>query len=755
MNGQGLPYHIWQGSFLGGTISPASEGRIDSDVYAHGASEILNAIIGRSGNVGTRGGLIEIGSVPRPARLFGIGAGEPPDWIVALYPGGAKIWSAAPPYSIEAELIANVYFGSGSHTSIPETYLPWSGSELAEVDIAPFMDGAIIVHPKYVPAILRRIGPQSWRAERYVLPPASSAPELRVLAPVPHRFPVLNVVNTSDGSGSWTVTLEPQAVTDQPPLSVAQHGSPTFDNEQNTLYRYRVYFSIANDIQEYPAFRIWWQNQNNPADVRQLNGYVEQVTDHQENTNGGQNWRRWNRIKVKFINRVTGGKPPDLDANKRVIRWDEEVYGPFTRQIADGVYFPDRPLYQFPGAVTIAAGRLWFSGGRLIPNLVAGSSLRSLWDFNIGRAVADDAVVMLLAGDDRPVIRRLAPVGRDLLVSTDSRIWVVSGRDGQIGPDRIVLSQAAAVGCNVRPVQIDEAVCVPDPDAGVVRTISKSGTEGVRDLWAVDDLSIAIAGLLDRVVSIAVADVSGDRDVPVLVVVDASGRAWVAFTNRAMRVAAWSRWESFGPFLEVAAAGRSIVFAIDDQSSARIVVHDPSRWFDRSRVLQRSALFVPALAGKTVALRKGDEFVGLGTVASDGSLPSELVLRLDESAEPDQPIEVGLPFDFRLRLLPPAVQLPNGTMRGRVYRQLKTQCLFSGNAVLSIDGKRADDIRLPPTDDPEPEERRWATSRSRLGVVRVDDDHLASIPSRTVISRVVPAPVKIHGVRRVVALLER
>jgi hypothetical protein len=121
----------------------------------------------------------------------------------------------------------------------------------------------------------------------------------------------------------------------------------------------------------------------------------------------------------------------------------------------------DEPLFSpvrgYPRAGASAAGRLWLIDHPLLGDIVCGSSIRDITDFEVG--VEDDDAIVRQVGDNAPRFMHAINAG-DLLLFSDRGAYYVSIRDGNLVTpasfNPILFDKRA---CNsVRPVSVQDGV---------------------------------------------------------------------------------------------------------------------------------------------------------------------------------------------------------------------------------------------------------------------------------------------------------
>lgn len=746
-----IPVHYIQTSFLGGMLAEHASARSDTPVYRHAARELLNVAVSRAGAALSRPGTMLRATLEGPAfRIFSVGSGGMVDRVVAVGAQRIVVINTLT-WEIEADLI---HRGWQQQAAAPN-YIPWSADDLPDLDGTSYHDGLILVHWRYAPAIVRRSQTGVWLCERFSIPMNISEPSTILLHPlssVPRPQVSATIVQTTDTQTSWRLRLR---LVGSDVLYVWQNygqDPQVWDHARNPWHRYRDH-RIANGGTVLPIpFGIEWLGDAPwTSPPKRFFGVVVEVHDHSTMNQSG--WKRWNELTIEFPKKINGNKPSDMNAGDVITRIFEPLVGPFIDN-AD----PEKPLYAWPASVAVASSRLWFATGRsaTAPHYLAGSSIRSFWDWWSSNA-SDDALGLLLSTDDTPMITQMTGLGTDLLVGTDMGVFSVSSSDGGgITPKTVTLARVTTtpIKHGPRPVQIESMAVFADSSQKTITAFSfeRSDSSSAGLNIKMDDISIAVSGAIQqirRLVSVETPIAGGGEH---LVAIDADGRAWICGISKTLQVAAWTLWTFSRPVVDACTGvNRALVLLCRDADSSawRIVSIDGDAWFDESVRVQSPDVLVPQHASSMVGIRRGDEFVTFCRLGPNGEIPDD-ARELIESADDEPPIEIGIPFDFKIELLPPSLDLPTGPLRHRAIRLRSIDLEWSGHATPTVNNVpvavRPD---REPTTDPEPRlKKQWGGSGTLLQTLR------RGLPEVR-IGREVPAPVAIHSVTTRMSVLER
>lgn len=747
-----IPLHYVQSSFLGGMLAEQASARSDSPIYRHSARELLNAVVGKTGSAMSRpGSMLRAVLQGSGFRLFSIGTGGSIDRVVAVGAQQLIVFNAST-WQVEAELI----HGGRQLQSAEPNYIPWLANELPDIDAATYHDGLIICHWKYAPAIVRRSQSGIWLCERFAIPMSPSEPAhilLHPLAIVPRAQVSATVVQTVDTTNSWKLRLR---LVGSDILYIWQNygqDPQVWDHARNPWHRYRDYKAANNDNVPPIPFAIEWLGDAPwTSPPQRFFGIVVEIHDHSTMTQSG--WSRWNELVVEFPKKINGNKPNNLNAGDVISRIFEPLVGPFLPNV-NVVH----PLYAWPSAVAVASSRLWFATGRSrqAPHYIAASSTRSFWDWWSSNN-SDDAIGLLLSADDTPIITQLAGLGSDIVVGTDLGAFVVTSSDGgAVTPKTVVPTRLTTtpIARGPRPVQVESVVALANASENVITTFSVESADGGphEPTFKIDDISIPISGAMARIVKLASAEIPGTGGGKYLVALDENGTLWVCGISKTLQVAAWTKWRLPKIAVDLCNGSNGVLVALcrhDGNSGVwRIISFDREAWFDETVEILSANDFAFQHANAIVGVRRGDEFVGTCQLTSDGAVPQEMIDRI-ASADDEPPLQVGIPFEFSIILLPPSIDLPTGPIVHRGIRIRSMELEWSGHATPTVNGVPVA-IRPggEPTENPEPRvKKQWGGSGTLLRTWR------KGFPDIT-IGREVPAPVSIHSVAIRMSVLER
>lgn len=123
-----------------------------------------------------------------------------------------------------------------------------------------------------------------------------------------------------------------------------------------------------------------------------------------------------------------------------------------------------------PQAIAFHAGRLWLGGFRSLPAHIAASKIGLFWNFDVGDATDDDAILAPLDSDRINQIRHIVS-GQHLQIFSDLSEMHISEEEGApITPTSVSVRTSTRYGANyIRPIVFDDASIFVQRLGSVVR----------------------------------------------------------------------------------------------------------------------------------------------------------------------------------------------------------------------------------------------------------------------------------------------
>lgn len=398
-------------------------------------------------------------------------------------------------------------------------------------------------------------------------------------------------------------------------------------------------------------------------------------------------------------------------------------------------------------SVCIYQQRLVLGGVRDVGDLVLMSGAGRYFYF--GRLTSEDAdpIAMSLSTQRIRNIQHSVP-GPQLTFLTESAAMYLPESDTRpLSPANLPKTRfIGAYGAgDVRPGPFDGAILMVQAGGHAVRDLAYSSES---ENLVADPVSLVATDFLGEVVDATYMSGSQDRPEQYAFFVNAAGRIVLFHSIREQRITAWAEWTTDGSFLAVGSSDTAL-FAVVDRGSAgkRIERFDPDRAFDASVIDTRpfSALH---LGNKTVHARWGDDYYGSGLANGIGQVVVERELNETGGLDPDAQAELGLAFEWWVDPLPPAIDLPDGTLVQRTQKLIRMGVRLYEGGSAAVQGETLQLLRdgFAIGVAPDPLTGWWWASL--LGFARRGEE--ARLSPR--ITRAVPMPVGVLAIKREVTV---
>lgn len=294
----------------------------------------------------------------------------------------------------------------------------------------------------------------------------------------------------------------------------------------------------------------------------------------------------------------------------------------------------------WPVSVTFHQNRMVIGGSRDLPNRLWLSKSSDLFNFDLGKALDDEAIEFGILSDQVNAIKAVVST-RHLLVFTTGAEWMVSGEP--LTPEKIQLKRQTNVGIYA------DKIIAPQQIDGATIFVSRSGRQlreflytDVEQAYQAKDLTILSSDIISNP-----CDVGFDQDECVIYLVLADGTVSCLTTYRTEEVNAWSKLITKGTFLSVAVIGDDIYFCVRRKNGYFIEKFVENYYSDCSIKLTSAT---PQRDWGGLSHLEGEEVVVLANGFSLGKFKVEEgeIHLLDEANE----IIVGLPYNHLIEPLP-------------------------------------------------------------------------------------------------------
>lgn len=623
-----------QESFAAGELAPALHGRTSLAQYGAGARQLLNFFISPQGVALNRPGTRHVYSLPGAATGFGrlipFDGGDGEGFVlcfretISIYRLGAG---------------ANA-LGAGAPFTLPNPYL---AEHAKDIHYAQSGRALFLAHPLQTPRMLIRRGHWDWALEDL-----DFTRDAATFSTV-HGAGILSYGTTVDETHiprrwQWAVTSVTAGVESLPRV-VTHKVTSAVNPAPNGLAPTEV--PITGDA---PVV-LSWLDTNEPP--------VAGVTE----------WRVYRGRDGVFgyigSSRMREADPPlqlfqDLGEEPDYALQPPKGTHPFELYDTAGVFIGDN----FPAAVGFFQGRLWFGGGKLEPAMLWGSRVDDYTNFDTFLpSVEDEALRLELAGRRFESVRHL--VGAEsLLAHTSASVWRVGGEE-PLSPSSFGARAHAELSTNtLAPILTDAAALICSATNDAVHELSFSDE---RARYIGSNLTLLAQHLfLNR----DLVDWAYAREPFNLVwAVRDDGKLLCLQRVPEQEMCAWTLCETAGVVRSVAVIreeARDVLYLLVERDGlSRIeVLTDrllPDLPEDGVPVVPHGIFLdaayaadtasdsglesVPHLAGLTVGVVSGADYLGTFEVPDGGMLPHP------EGVTENAPIVIGLPYTCDLETL--------------------------------------------------------------------------------------------------------
>ncbi len=594
----------YKASFNGGELTPEFFGQISDAKFQTGLGLCRNFVIKPQGPAENRAGfefVCEVKNSAVPTRIVPFTYSTTQTMILELGAGyfrfhtqGGTVLLAGVPYEI-----AN----------------PYAAVDLFDIHFVQSGDVLTLVHPKYAPRELRRLGATSWALQIIAFSPTVSPPTAAAAV-------------SSGGTGydySYVITT---VSSDNLAQSVASNVASCVNN---------IFATGANNV-------ISWTG---PVDA------VPGVTQY---------------IVYKFVGGAYGymGRTTALTLVDDNIAPDMSLsppnYDPVFQAAGD-----------YPAAVSYYEQRRVFGGTINAPQKIwmTRSGTESNMSFSLPTR-DDDRIAFRIAALQANTIRHLIPLSDLLVMTSSAEFRITSVNTDALTPTSISVKPQSYIGAsNVQPCIINSNLIYAAARGGHVREMSYSREANG---YASGDLSLRAIHLFDEhdLVDMAYAK----APIPIVWAVSSSGKLLGLTYVPEQQVGAWHQHDTDGKFesCAVVAEGREdVLYVIVQRTVGRFKRRYIERQHTRKFGALENAFFVDSGAtyrGTPATVISGLKWLEGKTVSilADGAVhPPRTVYRgsitLDNAA---RVVTVGLPITADLATLPLVSSIDPGFAQGKV-----------------------------------------------------------------------------------------
>jgi len=401
----------------------------------------------------------------------------------------------------------------------------------------------------------------------------------------------------------------------------------------------------------------------------------------------------------------------------------------------------------WPRSVALHQQRLVFGGSRDAGDAVWCSAIGQVFNFVLGTALDAEGIAAALGATRVRSISHTVS-GPQLTFFTENGVFYVPQDENRvITPATFQVRHIAPYGArDAKPGLFDGGVLFAQSRAIAVRDLVYSST---RENLIADPVSLPATGFLGEITQAAYLPGAQDRAEQYAFFVNAAGRILLFHSIREQEITAWAEWTTAGAFRAVGVAGNRVFVAVERDGTIRLEQFDAALAFDAEAAATTPSLAAPHLAGLEIHGRDGDDYLGSGTADVFGAVTLTRQLPEQGGIDDGNAVSLGLAFEWWIESLPPAFDLPDGSLLRRTQRVRETHLLLwrarsarmrGGALVLAADGFAIGAV-------PAAADGWWRCAH--LGIARrTDGDALL----RRRIEREVPMPCGVLAMKREVVI---
>ena len=669
-------------NFQYGEISPSLSSRTDSAIYNSSAQKIKNFFIMSEGGVQKRGGfkaLHEFTGVTVDAtktqqvRIIPFIFSDDEQYIAALSDGQIDMFFINP-------TTGAVTKGSTITQDTDSVALPFQEQYLHEITFAQAGDIMFLCHPTFSMQQLVRTGLSSFQVEKFSF--TEQAGGARIYQPY---FSFQNFGITLDPSASQgqSVTLTTSASYFD---TTGSQSGGNYPNSKHINVRIRYHGAEIKITSVQSATQATGNVINelfvslDANALRTIDGATTVEVTHVNHgmaandviiirnatTVGGINEAQINGTRtitgVIDENRYTftagasantsedGGGTVEIVTHAPTKQWAEQSYS---------------DLRGYPAAVGLHEGRLWFGGSTSQPDTVWASKSGLFYNFDLGDALADDSIELVMSIGEVATIRHFVS-NRDIHIFTaGSEFFIPSFQNEPITPTNARVKRQTSFGSTfARPQPFYGATLFVQQSGTAVRQFVFSDSEAA---YKADPISLLSSHLISNPIqsTVTISDV-GASDAAVFFL-NADGTLVTYNLNRLENIAGWTQFETKGKFHSVTSVSDKLFAIINADlgsgtNSLVLCELDPTLNMDcantysgSSGVFNVSNFFDN---GAVVSVVSSTDYLGEFTVAS-GNVD---VSAVDSSLSS---CEVGFVYDVELKTNPIDIGTTIGPQSGQ------------------------------------------------------------------------------------------
>ena len=213
----------------------------------------------------------------------------------------------------------------------------------------------------------------------------------------------------------------------------------------------------------------------------------------------------------------------------------------------------------YPRTVTFFGNRLYFGSTASLPTAIMGSRVNQILDFEVGEALDDDGVFVLLSGQQLNAVQGMY-AGRSLQIFTSGgEMRFVKEAGVPITPADVPAAQTQYGSAKIRPVATDGTTIFAQRTRKAIRDFRFDYEE---DAYNSLGLSALAPHLINDVSDLTAWNGSSTDEINLVFAINGDGTAAILTSRREANVRAWVQWTTQGLFKAAAGMLEDIYFAV-------------------------------------------------------------------------------------------------------------------------------------------------------------------------------------------------
>ena len=406
--------------------------------------------------------------------------------------------------------------------------------------------------------------------------------------------------------------------------------------------------------------------------------------------------------------------------------WDEQAFS---------------AIQGYPAAVTFHDGRLWFGGNVGNPAGLYASQISDFTNFDVASGEASDAINITVAGSMLHEIRHLYSA-RHLTIFTDTgEFYIRDSTTEGITPGNVTIRRQTPFGISrVPPVNYDGAVSFIQRNSNTVREFIYSD---LTTSYESNSISLLAHHLIGTPSETAVSLGNADRPETYFYIVNTDGDIAIFHSLRSEKKQGWSLWTTTGNFKSICTIFDTTFVVVERTVNSATVYYlekfeaTDATSLDSSKTVTlgsagKTYTGFTHLAGETVSVVSGNQYLGTYAVATGGSAGNIVITDNNISS-----ITAGINYTPTLKTMPVESAQTGGQFNGDPKRINRVMVNIREALAISVEGEY---LRIRKVTDDLSENREKQTG--------IKEFHLLgySKTPQVTITQDDPLPLKLLGV---------